>query len=56
MYDNNEIGEEVVEVVIVRDTCISVIQSLQLGKAKVDGSEVARFLNRTPILNWYVVQ
>jgi hypothetical protein len=54
MYDNNEIGEEVVEVVIVRDTCISVIQSLQLGKAKV--SEVARFLNRTPILNWYVVQ
>ena len=45
----NEIGEEVGEV--VRDTCISVIQSLQLCKAKVDGSEVARFLNRTSILN-----
>lgn len=29
----------------------SVIQSLQLCKAKVDGSEVARFLNRTSILN-----
>lgn len=51
----NEIGEEVGEVVR-DDTCISVIQSLQLCKAKVDGSEVARFLNRTSILNKYVVQ
>ena len=56
MYNNNEIEEEVVEVAIVHDTCTSVNQSLQLCKAKVDGSKVARFLNQTPILNLYVVQ
>lgn len=48
MCNNNEIGEEVVEVTIVHNTCTSVNQSLQLCKAKVDGSKVAHSLNRTP--------